>query len=165
MTTHMDQPAHSTLSPTAPPARLPITPGGKLPRLQEAGLLLVIIAIGVLLTSFGGTVNVGGEPVNNFLRSANLLGGVATPMSVYAIMAVGLTCVIIAGGIDISVGAIFALSALGTAAVLQNFAEDSPAWRTIPTAVLVSCGIGVVCGLANGLLVVGLRVHPFIVTL
>jgi ribose/xylose/arabinose/galactoside ABC-type transport system permease subunit len=86
-------------------------------------------------------------------------------MSVYAIMAVGVTCVIIAGGIDISVGSIFALSALGTAYVLQNFAEDAPAWKTIPTAVVVACGIGLLCGLINGAFVVGLRMHPFIVTL
>jgi ribose/xylose/arabinose/galactoside ABC-type transport system permease subunit len=57
-------------------------------------------------------------------------------------MAVGVTCVIIAGGIDISVGSIFALSALGTAYVLQNFAEEASAWKTIPTAAAIACGIG-----------------------
>jgi ribose/xylose/arabinose/galactoside ABC-type transport system permease subunit len=86
-------------------------------------------------------------------------------MSVYAIMAVGATCVIIAGGIDISVGAIYALSALGTAGVLQKFPEDSSGWKTIPIAIAISCGIGLLCGLFNGAIVVGLRMHPFIVTL
>jgi ribose/xylose/arabinose/galactoside ABC-type transport system permease subunit len=75
------------------------------------------------------------------------------------------TFVIIAGGIDISVGAIFALSALCTAKVLQNFSEDAGALMTIPTALAIACGIGLACGLLNGLLVVLLRVHPFIVTL
>jgi ribose/xylose/arabinose/galactoside ABC-type transport system permease subunit len=133
--------------------------------MQEAGLLVVILLLGLLLTFAGGSITIGGANVNNFLRAPNLLGGVATPMSVYAIMAVGVTCVIIAGGIDISVGSIFALSALATAYVLQNFAEDASAWKTIPTATAIACGVGLVCGLINGLLVVGLRMHPFIVTL
>jgi ribose/xylose/arabinose/galactoside ABC-type transport system permease subunit len=137
----------------------------KLPRMQEAGLLVVIVLIGALLTFAGGSVSVGGSTVNNFLRAANLLGNVATPMSFYAIMAVGVTCVIIAGGIDISVGSIFALSALGTAYVLQNLAEESSAWKTIPAAAAIACGIGLACGLINGGLVTGLRMHPFIVTL
>ena len=57
-------------------------------------------------------------------------------MSYYAIMAVGVTFVIITGGIDISVGAIMALAALGSAAVLQNFAVDAPAWKVLPLGIL-----------------------------
>ncbi|HEY1684950.1 MAG TPA: ABC transporter permease [Tepidisphaeraceae bacterium] len=144
------------------------TPGRssfRLPRLQEAGLIVVIILIGALLTVMGGSVQQGGHSVNNFMRPPNLLGGVVTPMTAYAIMAIGATFVIISGGIDISVGAIFALSALGTAAVLQNFDPDSPWTRTIPTALAISCGIGTLCGLINGIIIVSLRMHPFIVTL
>lgn len=136
-----------------------------LPRLQEAGLLLVIVLLGLVFTYFGGSVTIAGERVNNFFRASNLLGGVATPMSWYAIMAVGVTCVIISGGIDISVGSIFALSALATAYVLQNFAEEASGWKTIPTAAAVACGVGLACGLVNGALVTALRMHPFIVTL
>lgn len=146
-------------------AELPPRRSLQLPRLQEAGLIVVIILIGLVLTIKSGNVQQGGRTVNNFLRSANLLGGVATPMATYAIMAVGATFVIISGGIDISVGAIFALSALGTAAVLQNFDVDSPWYRTIPTALAISCGIGTLCGLINGIIIVGLRMHPFVVTL
>jgi ribose/xylose/arabinose/galactoside ABC-type transport system permease subunit len=133
--------------------------------LQEAGLIVVIILLGLLLTMLGGNIQQGTRSVNNFLRAANLLGGVVTPMSTYAIMAVGATFVIISGGIDISVGAVFALAALGTTAVLQNFPVDSPWYDTIPTALAVSCGIGLLCGLINGIIIVGLRMHPFIVTL
>jgi ribose/xylose/arabinose/galactoside ABC-type transport system permease subunit len=137
----------------------------RFPRLQEAGLIIVIVLIGLLLTVMSGNVQHGASTVNNFLRPANLLGGVVTPMATYAIMAIGATFVIISGGIDISVGAIFALSALGTAAVLQNFDVDSPWYRTIPTALAISCGIGTLCGLINGIIIVSLRMHPFIVTL
>jgi ribose/xylose/arabinose/galactoside ABC-type transport system permease subunit len=152
-------PAENDDSPT------PLQRGGGMPRMQEAGLILVIVLIGVLLTWRGGSIPVAGKSVNNFLRAPNLLGGVATPMSTYAIMAVGVTFVIIAGGIDISVGSIFALAALCTAKVLQDFPEDASALKTIPAAIGIACGIGLLCGLINGALVVGLRVHPFIVTL
>src|SRR5215217_2384773 len=159
--------AAAPMTPDYPSPERALTRGGafKLPRLQEAGLLVVILILGLLLTFAGGSITVGGQQVNNFFRASNLLGGVATPMSWYAIMAVGVTCVIIAGGIDISVGSIFALSALACAYLLQNFAEEASAWVTIPTAIAVSCGVGLACGLVNGGLVTGLRMHPFIVTL
>jgi len=110
-------------------------------------------------------VTVRGETVNNFFRLDNLLPNVATPMSWMAIMAVGVTFVIIAGGIDISVGSIFGLSALGAAAVLQQFPEDAGPWAAVPLGIAVPLVIGLGCGLLNGALVVGLRIHPFIVTL
>ena len=134
-------------------------------RLQEAGLVLVILLLGLLLTFGGGWVSVGGREVNNFFRLDNLVPNVATTMSWIAIMAVGATFVIAAGGIDISVGSIFGLAALGTAAVLQRFDEHASGWVVLPTAVTVALGIGLACGLLNGALVVGLRMHPFIVTL
>src|SRR5687768_6696142 len=89
-------------------------------RLQEAGLLVVILILGTFL-------GIQGRPI--FLRADNLIGNIATPMATYTIMAVGVTFVIIAAGIDISVGAIYALSALGTAAVLQQMGEDAPAMK------------------------------------
>lgn len=134
-------------------------------RMQEAGLLVVVLLLGLLLTFGADPVTVQGRTVNNFLRLDNLIPNVATPMSWMAIMAVGATFVIIAGGIDISVGAIFGLSALATAAVLQQMDENAPAWRVLPLAVGVPLGVGLACGLLNGALIVGLRMHPFIVTL
>src|SRR5215212_824566 len=120
---------------TSPPPMLSspdrnISAGG-LPRMQEAGLILVILLLGALLTFRAETRTVGTDRINGFLNASNLLGGVATPMSFYAIMAVGATFVIISGGIDISVGSIFALSALGTAAVLQRYPAETPAWKVL----------------------------------
>lgn len=134
-------------------------------RFQEAGLLLVVVLLGAFLAWASEPINVGGRMVNNFLRLDNLIPNVATTMSWMAILAVGVTIVIVAGGIDISVGSIFGLAALGTAAVLQHFPDDAPAWRVVPVGVVVPVGIGLVCGLINGLLVTSLRVHPFIITL
>jgi ribose/xylose/arabinose/galactoside ABC-type transport system permease subunit len=140
---------------------------------QHGGLILVVLLLGVVLTLVPPPIKqmVDGQivNVNNFLRIENLLPSVATPMSWIAIMAVGVTFVIISGGIDISVGSIFALSALGCAAVLQCStraeAEAASAWIVIPLALIVPLAIGLGCGLLNGLLIVGLRIHPFIVTL
>ncbi|HEY8669170.1 MAG TPA: ABC transporter permease [Tepidisphaeraceae bacterium] len=140
-------------------------PRWRLPRMQEAGLVGVIVLMGLILTVFGKPVTVRGEQVNNFFRMSNLLGGVATPMAPIAIMALGATFVIISGGIDISVGSIFALAALGGAAALQRFPEDASAFKSISLGLLVPSAIGLACGMLNGLLVTSLRMHPFIVTL
>jgi ribose/xylose/arabinose/galactoside ABC-type transport system permease subunit len=139
--------------------------GLRLPRFQEAGLLVVIFLIGLLLTFAAEPITVHGQTVNNFFRLDNIIPNVATPMSWMAIMAIGVTLVIVAGGIDISVGSIFGLAALATAAVLQNYPENASRWAVWPVAVIVPLGIGLLCGLVNGALVVGLRMHPFIVTL
>jgi ribose/xylose/arabinose/galactoside ABC-type transport system permease subunit len=134
-------------------------------KIQEGGLLVVILLIGALLTFAADPVTIRGQMVNNFLRLDNLIPNVATPMSWMAIMAVGVTIVIVGGGIDISVGSIFGLAALGTAAVLQTLPEQASAWVVLPLAIAVPVSIGLLCGLINGALVVGLRMHPFIVTL
>ena len=139
------------------PARRPL-------QLQEFGLGAVVLLLGIILSVYGWYDAKVGRP-NTFLNMENLLDGVATPMSYYAIMAVGLTLVIITGGIDISAGAIMALSALGGAAVLQGFPVDAPAWQILPIAFFVPLAIGLICGLINGSLIVGLNLHPFIVTL
>jgi ribose transport system permease protein len=72
--------------------------------------------------------------------------------------------VIISGGIDLSVGSIYALAGVSMALALRALGQASP--TTIVLVGLVTCvGVGLLCGLLNGLLVVGLRVHPFIITL
>ncbi len=138
--------------------------GFRLPRLQEAGLVIVVLLLGGILTYYGHRDALPGRP-NTFLNLDNLIDGVATPMSVYAIMAVGQTFVIITGGIDISVGSIFALSAMAAAGVLQNLPADTPMSKSVPIAFGVGAGVGLACGLINGMLITALRLHPFIVTL
>ncbi len=132
---------------------------------QQAGLLLVILLLGTALTVLAGSHadRLTGQPVNNFLNSYTLIQ-TATDASFFAIMAVGATIVIISGGIDLSVGSIYALSGVATAMTLRALGpSDSVA--TITLGLAVSLGVGLACGLVNGLMVVGLRVHPFIITL
>lgn len=152
----------SYATPTTPRRR------ARMPRMQEAGLAIVVLVIAGLLTTYGYFDARLNSP-NTFLNTRNLVEGVALPMSLYAIMAVGMTCVIITGGIDISVASIMALSGLVTAHVLSKMAPD-PANPGHPLLVgivslVLPLGIGLLCGLINGSLIVGLRMHPFIVTL
>lgn len=158
---------------------------------QESGLVLVVIVLGVLLTAFSDSVRMpvwetqpdgtrqrvfitgaDGERTpafvekNKFLNAQNL-AQLAKDTSFIAIMAVGMTIVIISGGIDLSVGAIYALASVLGAMVLTRYGggdETSPL-----LGVLLGCGtcvgVAALCGLVNGGLVVALRVHPFIITL
>jgi ribose/xylose/arabinose/galactoside ABC-type transport system permease subunit len=145
----------------------PLLPAGErrdLPRLQELGLVLVILIMGLGL-SVCGYIQAGPGEENHFLNPSNLLDEVATPASYYAIMAVGMTLVIISGGIDISVGSTMALSAFTAARVLQYLPSDAPAWEVLPIALALPMSVGLLCGLLNGVLIVGLNMHPFIVTL
>jgi ribose transport system permease protein len=131
----------------------------------QAGLVLVIVILGAVLGLFAGS-HVDprtGLTVNNFLNSYTLIQ-TATDASFFAIMAVGATIVIISGGIDLSVGSIYALAGVTTAMVLRSAGPLDPL-MVIALGLTVSLGIGFACGAINGALVVGLGVHPFIITL
>jgi ribose transport system permease protein len=133
--------------------------------LPQVGLVLVILLLGGVLGVFAGSHADPrtGQTVNNFLNSYTLIQ-TATDASFFAIMAVGATVVIISGGIDLSVGSIYALAGVTTAMVLRSMGPADP-FTTIAAGLLVSVGIGLLCGAINGGLVVGLGVHPFIITL
>jgi len=166
---------------------------GRLSRFPEGGLILVIVLLGLLLTSFGGTVQVPKkergpdgemqrvfrvgpdgekelvfEKRNKFFNAENLTQ-VAKDTSFTAIMAVGMTFVIITGYIDLSVGAIYALASVFAAMVLRAYGPDGPHANAPIVGALLGCatslGVGLLCGLANGGMFVALRVHPFIITL
>jgi len=93
----------------------------------------------------------------HFLTLSNLLN-VAEQTSINAIVAVGMTFVILSAGIDLSVGSIVALSGVVLGTVLQ---AGQPLAVALPAA--LAAGFG--CGLANGALISWGRLPPFIVTL
>jgi len=132
---------------------------------QETGLVVVLALLAVALTSMAGTHvdRQSGELVNNFWNSYTLIQ-TATDASFFAIMAIGATIVIISGGIDLSVGSIYALSGVAMALFLRGAGSMGPAATTL-FGLVVCLGVGLACGVLNGALVVGLRVHPFIITL
>jgi ribose transport system permease protein len=92
-----------------------------------------------------------------FLTVSNLLN-IAEQTSINAIIAVGMTFVIIAAGIDLSVGSVVALSGVVLASALQSMIP-------VPLAILLGLGVGTACGLSNGLLISYGRLPPFIATL
>src|SRR5215475_7856530 len=101
----------------------------RLLRSQQAGLLLVIIGLAVALGLLAGdhVDPVTGATVNNFLNSYTLIQ-TATDASFFAIMAVGATIVIIAAGIDLSVGSVYALAGVTMAMLLRAAGPmDGPA--------------------------------------
>ena len=115
------------------------------------GLLAVI-----LLATLFSPIREGGEIV--FLDPTNLLN-IVRFASENGIIAIGMTLVILTGGIDLSVGAILALCAVGAASGLMR--ED---WGTA-TAVLAMLTLGALVGTINGLVTTCLRIPSFIATL
>src|SRR5436190_14087232 len=98
--------------------------------------------------------------VPSFLSGSNLLD-LTQQISVNAILAFGMTLVILSGGIDLSVGALLALT--GTAATFSLL--KSGLGLPMPVALLVGVGLGAVFGLINGTAVSRTGLPPFIVTL
>jgi ribose transport system permease protein len=134
-------------------------------RAQEIGIVAVLLGLGIALTIVAGSHPdpVSGASVNNFLNVHTLIQ-MATDASGFAIMGVGATIVIISGGIDLSVGAVYALAGVAMAMVLRAAGPMSSV-ATVGLGLLTCLSIGTACGLANGLMVIGLGVHPFIITL
>jgi ribose transport system permease protein len=93
----------------------------------------------------------------HFLTVANLLN-IAQQTAINAIVAVGMTYVIISGGIDLSVGSIVALSGVTLGWALQD-------GQTLPLALGISLLVGAGCGLVNGVIVSWGGLPPFIATL
>lgn len=92
-----------------------------------------------------------------FLTTTNLTT-VATGMIYDLLLASGMTLVLILGGIDLSVGSILGLTAVVTTMSLQSGVS-------IPVAIVIGLGVGIVCGAINGFGVAYLKIAPFIVTL
>ncbi len=101
----------------------------------------------------------------NFLKAENLLN-IANQIAVIAIVAIGMTFVIITGGIDLSVGSLLALSAVITAVLIRDCAGGVNA---SPVGMVLTCVVAIViCGAIgafSGLMITGFAIPPFIVTL
>lgn len=101
----------------------------------------------------------------NFLKSENLLN-IANQIAVIAIVAIGVTMVIIAGGIDLSVGSLIALSAVLAAQFIRDYAG---ALQAGPGGMIAACLAAILlCGLVgafSGGMITVFGIPPFIVTL
>ncbi len=112
------------------------------------GIWLALLALIAIATLFSP----------DFLTLANLLN-IARQASVVGITAVGVTLVMIAGGVDLSVGAVISLAAPLAATIMAG--QD----QNIVPAVAAVLAMGLAVGAANGIIVARLGVPPFILTL
>lgn len=124
-------------------------PGGRglLSQAKSYSIVLVL----VLLAVGGSAVSPG------FLQLQSLMT-MLSAIAPMAIVAVGMTFVIVAGGLDVSVGSVFALAGVAYAAV-------SNSTGSLAVAAIAAIGVGACAGLVNGLVITRLRLNPFIVTL
>ncbi len=101
----------------------------------------------------------------NFLKSENLVN-IANQIAVIAILAVGMTMVIIAGGIDLSVGSLIALSAVLAARLIRDYAGAEQATAVgMTVACLAAIGVcGLIGAFSSGIITL-FGIPPFIVTL
>ncbi len=101
----------------------------------------------------------------DFLKARNLFN-IADQIAVIAIVAIGMTLVIITGGIDLSVGSLIALSAVTSCLLIQDYGGGVAATSGMMVAcALAGIAAATTCGLFNGLLITQRRMPPFIVTL
>lgn len=106
----------------------------------------------------------GSRQVSKFLNKENLVAQ-TTFASYIAVMAVGMTAIIVLAGIDLSIGSIYALAALLGVQAVNALGADGSLPGVVVTGLVAACGAGAVMGFLNGFASVALRVHPFVITL
>ena len=116
-------------------------------RIQRLLPFLTLVVLSVALTI----------ATPHFLTAINL-ASVVRQTAVINIMALGMTLVIISGGIDLSVGSVLGVAGLFGTMSIKNGVP-------IPIAILIGIASGFVCGLLNGVMITRLKIAPFIVTL
>ncbi|MGI8697169.1 MAG: ABC transporter permease [Mycobacteriales bacterium] len=132
-----------------------VPPGGwqRLARLQGLQIVLLLaVTIAVFTALRPGT----------FLTLFNIRG-IVQNTSILAVLGVGMTFVIITGGIDLSVGSVLVFS--GVVADKVMAAQGGQGWGTVLVGTLAALASGLVWGLVNGFLVAKAKVPPLIVTL
>jgi inositol transport system permease protein len=131
---------------------------------NEAGILLVLVGIALLFEAVGWSVR-----GTSFLFSGQRLLVMVLQVSIIGLLAVGVTQVILTGGIDLSSGSVVALSAMVAASLAQtpNARAVFPSLTDLPVLVPVAAGlaIGALAGLVNGSLIAYTGIPPFIATL
>lgn len=119
-------------------------------KFSQYGIYFAFIIMCILFAVF--------NPV--FLSLGNIMN-IVRQISFNAILAMGMTMVIITGGIDLSVGSVLAIAAVVSASFIKSASPILP----MPAALLIGLLIGAVCGLFNGVFVTKGKLPPFIVTM
>jgi rhamnose transport system permease protein len=145
-------PRRSRKSPQAPAAAPDTTAPGlaaRVFRIRESGIV-VVLAVFVAVTA---------SVQHRFLNAANIQF-ILVDTTVFALLALGETMVVISRNVDLSIGSVLGLSAYLSSSLFQNHSGIP-----VPLVFLAGLGIGLACGVANGILVAGGRVPSLVVTL
>jgi ribose/xylose/arabinose/galactoside ABC-type transport system permease subunit len=119
--------------------------------IQRQGALVALVLVCIFASVRYGTFLDGGS----FLTSENLLNVIAQN-SMVGLLALGMTFVILTGGIDLSVGSLLAVGGVVSAVMAGN---------NFVIVLLAAVGATTLLGLINGLVIAKVRIQPFIVTL
>ena len=148
----------ATVPPDAPAAVAPSEdqPTGRLARLARLQALQIIIVLLVIVVIFSIM-----KP-SAFLTVFNIRG-IVQDTAILAVLGVGMTFVIITGGIDLSIGSVLVFS--GVVADKAMAAMGGQGWGAAIVGALVAIAAGLAWGLLNGFLIARAKVPPLIVTL
>ncbi|MEW6234682.1 MAG: ABC transporter permease [Candidatus Omnitrophota bacterium] len=125
--------------------------------LMLSGKLGPVFALILVIAIFG---SIKPDLVFSFQNFSNVFGQTV----VIAIAAVGMTFIIVSGGIDLSVGSLVALAGVFCAIVIST--DRMAGWGMgLSMGILAALATGAVCGLLNGFLITRGKLAPFIVTL
>jgi ribose transport system permease protein len=126
---------------------------------REFGLLAILLAlVGAYVAVEGMQRGFGAvftDPV--FLGKGNMVN-LAKSIGIYGVFSIAVGIIIIGGGIDLSIGSLFALLGI----ILAGMLASGVAW---PVALIVVLLIAMAIGLTHGLIIAGLGIQPFVVTL
>src|ERR1700738_873298 len=120
--------------------------------LREAGIGIALLLMIVFFAAFAP----------HFTDESNITN-ILTQITINLILPIGMTFVILIGGIDLSVGSLLAFAAVVAGVVLKS--EGLPAPAAITLAVLTGIAVGMACGFVNGFITSFWNVPSFIVTL
>ncbi|MFA1625789.1 ABC transporter permease [Rhizobium mongolense] len=147
--------SQSALPATRPRRRVP----------AELSILLILVGISLTFEILGWILQ--GQ---SFLANTQRLSIMILQVSVVGIIAIGVTQVIISGGIDLSSGSIVGATAMISMSLAQVGTYDRavyPHLTDLPVILPVAVGlvVGLLCGMINGLLIAYTKIPPFIATL
>ena len=153
----------NTVAPTSDTVRVERAAVESEGRSRAAGLMSgsfgrnIGLVVALLVICFVGVATAGDR-----FASVDTMVTILRLASIVGVVSIGMTFVIISGGIDLSVGAIVALSSVWASTfATQTMAEDTH-WSIM---VFVALAVGGACGLINGVLIAYGNVVPFIMTL
>src|SRR5579862_4901314 len=127
-------------------------------RLKGVAGLLAVLVLALIFSPHsprGGLIFLEPGNITDILRQVSEIG----------IISLGMTFVILTGGIDLSVGTVLAFSSSIVALLLTRVTLNLPAFLAVAIAMLVAVLGGVMVGVTNGFLIARWRIQPFIVTL